>query len=123
MSITKTLLAGVAGTVLVGSGAMASEPLKLTDSQMDDVSAGFVISQAIAPFVVLNSFLGTAGATTSVATFAEDSIIVRPCGLQVAIKEFGTASSNMAGFFDGGGGIATLDGSSALVTNGFVNGL
>jgi len=122
MSITKTLLAGVAGTVLVGSGAMASEPLKLTDSQMDNVSAGLVISQAAAPFVVLNSFLGTASATTSVATFADESIIVRPTGLQVAIKEFGTASSTLAGSFNGGGGIATLGGSVALVTNGFFNG-
>ena len=116
MSITKTLLAGVAGTVLVGSGAMASEPLKLTDSQMDNVSAG-VLSQATAPFVILNSFFGTAVATTSVATLAEDSIIVRPCGLQVAIREFGTASSTLAGACDGGCGIATLGGSSALVTN------
>ena len=40
MSITKTLLAGVAGTVLLSAGAMAAEPLKLTDAQLDDVTAG-----------------------------------------------------------------------------------
>ena len=47
MSITKTLLAGVAGTVLLSAGAMASEPVKLSDAQLDDVTAGL---QAFAGF-------------------------------------------------------------------------
>ena len=118
MSITKTLLAGVAGTVLVGSGAMASEPLKLTDSQMDNVSAGVVFSRADAPFVILNSVFGEATATTTVRTTADESIIVRPTGLQVAIRETGSAFSTLNGSFGGGGGIATLNGSLVLVTNG-----
>jgi hypothetical protein len=40
MSITKTLLAGVAGAVLMGGVAAASEPVKLTPTQLDDVTAG-----------------------------------------------------------------------------------
>lgn len=36
----KTIIAGVAGAMLAGS-AMAAEPVKLTDGQMDDVTAGF----------------------------------------------------------------------------------
>lgn len=43
MSMNKMLLAGVAGTLLAGS-AMAAEPMKLTDSQMDDVSAGLTLT-------------------------------------------------------------------------------
>ena len=42
MSINKLLLAGVAGTFLAGSATMAAEPVKLTDAQMDDVTAGFL---------------------------------------------------------------------------------
>jgi hypothetical protein len=41
MSIKKTLLAGAAVTMIAGT-AMAAEPTKLTDAQMDDVSAGFL---------------------------------------------------------------------------------
>lgn len=43
MSIKKTLLAGVAGTLLAG-GAMAAEPMTLSDSQMDDVAAGLTLT-------------------------------------------------------------------------------
>lgn len=47
MSIKNTLLAGVAGTLLAGT-AMAAEPMKLTNAQLDDVAAGFTITAGLA---------------------------------------------------------------------------
>jgi len=44
MSLKQTLLAGAAGVVLAGGTAMADEPMKLTDTQMDDVTAGFTFA-------------------------------------------------------------------------------
>ena len=56
MSITKTLLAGVAGTLFAGA-AMAAEPVQLTDAQLDDVAAGITLVGAISligPFDAVN---------------------------------------------------------------------
>lgn len=50
--MNKIILAGVAGAFLAGSAAMASEPVKLTNGQMDDVTAGFRI---LAGFNLLGS--------------------------------------------------------------------
>ncbi len=55
MSMKKILLAGFAGTLLAGS-AMAAEPMTLTDSQLDGVSAGATLVAGIAlvgPFQAL----------------------------------------------------------------------
>ena len=46
MSITKTLLAGVAGTVLASGMAAAGEPVKLSTAELDQVTAGFFFSEA-----------------------------------------------------------------------------
>jgi hypothetical protein len=46
MSITKTLLAGVAGTVLASGMAVAGEPMKLSTTEMDQVTAGFFSASA-----------------------------------------------------------------------------
>lgn len=40
MSISKTLLAGVAGTLLLGGVAAANEPVELTTTELDGVTAG-----------------------------------------------------------------------------------
>ena len=45
MSITKTLLAGVAGTVLASGMAAASEPVQLSTTELDQVTAGFFESR------------------------------------------------------------------------------
>lgn len=50
--MNKMILAGVAGAFLAGSAAMASEPVKLTNGQMDDVTAGF---RLLAGFNLLGS--------------------------------------------------------------------
>ena len=47
MTIKNAILAGVAGTLLAG-GAMAGEPVKLTDAQLDGVAAGVDIVAGIA---------------------------------------------------------------------------
>lgn len=70
MSIKKTLLAGVAGTLLAG-GAMAAEPVKLTDSQMDDVSAGLSLTLALGlttGFTAANSTLFEVNELSTTAT-------------------------------------------------------
>jgi hypothetical protein len=41
MSLTRNLLTGAAAVALVGGTAMADEPVHLTDTQMDNVTAGF----------------------------------------------------------------------------------
>jgi hypothetical protein len=46
MSMNKTLLAGAAAAALFGGSAMADEPVTLTDTQMDDVTAGFLFAFA-----------------------------------------------------------------------------
>jgi hypothetical protein len=46
MSLSKTLLTGAAAAALLGSAAMADEPVTLTDTQMDDVTAGFLFAFA-----------------------------------------------------------------------------
>ena len=44
----KMIIAGVAGTFLAGSAAMAGEPLALTEDQMDSVTAGFLSFRIVA---------------------------------------------------------------------------
>lgn len=58
----KMMIAGLAGALLTASAAMASEPVTLTDGQMDDVTAGL-------------RFAGSLGFTggTSVTTFGVGS--------------------------------------------------
>lgn len=55
--MNKMIIAGVAGAFLAGSAAMASEPVKLTDGQMDDVTAGFRLLAGL-------NLLGSAGSAT-----------------------------------------------------------
>lgn len=43
MSLNRTLLAAAAAALLTSGAAMAHQPVALTDSQMDDVTAGSLI--------------------------------------------------------------------------------
>ena len=63
MSMNKTLLAGAAAAALVGGTAMADEPVTLTDTQMDDVTAGFLFA-----FAGTGGFLFEIGSATNLGT-------------------------------------------------------
>ena len=55
MTVKNMLLgAAAAATLVIGSSAMAAEPVQLSDTQMDDVTAGFLFA-----------FAGTGGFGTS----------------------------------------------------------
>ena len=91
MSLKKTLLAGAAGAVLAGSAAMASEPVKLTDNQMDDVTAGFLF--AFASTGGFASAFGSAGNNGS-ATFEEIATTFQQSTSSVAINSDGSGGGS-----------------------------
>ncbi len=62
----KTVIAGVTGALLAGSAAMAAEPVTLTDTQMDGVTAGFTFAGGLA--YNIGAFVGTAGPSVATAT-------------------------------------------------------
>lgn len=68
--LNKTLIAGATGAFLLGSAAMAEEPVQLTDNQMDDVTAGFLFA-----FASTGGFLSEFGSAgdNGVASFEEIS--------------------------------------------------
>lgn len=76
MSIRKTLLAGVAGT-LVASGAMAAEPSALTDAEMDRVSAGATLLGGLGASILTGSLGFDQSSIQQVNSFAvtEESCI------------------------------------------------
>ena len=117
MSITKTLLAGVAGTVLVGSGALASEPLKLSETQMDNVTAGFVLSRAGISDIIGFTLLGTVRTSGIVRTEAIEEIVVRQTPPIFSLLERGTAFASLEASFDGVGGVVSPFGVFAFTTN------
>lgn len=84
MSMKKILLAGVAGTFIAGT-AMATEPVTLTDNQMDTVSAGALsLNLGIATFGTIIDDQGndtgvsllSANATTSVGSALNETVTV-----------------------------------------------
>ena len=111
MSITKTLLSGVAGTVLLSAGAMAAEPLKLTDAQLDDVTAGLGAFAAFSDTVPLGfgvfAFDGTAFAEVKDSADIPPS---PPAGL--LFKEEATAFASLSAGFGPVNGVS-LGGISA----------
>jgi hypothetical protein len=117
MSITKTLLAGVAGTVLVGSGALASEPVQLSDTQMDNVTAGFVISQSFISDIIGFTLLGTVQTSGLVTTEAVEEIIVNPTPPIFSLREEGSAFASLQASFTGAGGVSSPFGVGAFTTN------
>jgi hypothetical protein len=106
MSITKTLLAGVAGTVLVGTGAMAAEPLKLTDNQMDDVTAGL---SAIGIFGdVLFSGLGSFYGEGSADVAAKETVEIKNTPPFFVLSQTASAKATAKGGFEGLGQATVL---------------
>lgn len=99
MSLKKTLLAGAAGVVLAGGSAMASEPVQLTDNQMDDVTAGFLF--AFASTGGFFSEFGSAGNNGS-AEFEEISETTQ------------TSTSSLTIGSDGAGGGSSSDSAEAF---------
>lgn len=112
MSIKNILLAGAAVTMLAGT-AMAAEPTKLTDAQMDDVAAGFTLTAGLAlvgPFGALNFNSLQFTDLSQVATL--EQIAVTPTSLQQIQSTQAAAGltaltlSNTGGLFESGGTIA-----------------
>jgi len=99
MSITKTLLAGAAGTVLASGMAAASEPMKLSHSELDQVSAGFFNS-----FVVKadSDLFGLAGVlNVSLKTGGVETVnITSPTNFDIKITA--NASGTATGIVQGG---------------------
>jgi hypothetical protein len=116
MSITKTLLAGVAGTVLVGSGAFAGEPVQLSDTQMDDVTAG-VFAYAEFSDVIGFTLLGRVRSEGSFFTEATEEVEVGGSPFAFSLVERANARASVRASFTGGGGVATPFGVYAEVGN------
>lgn len=106
MSITKTLLAGVAGTVLVGSAAMAAEPLKLTDNQMDDVTAGVLASGLFGD--VIFTGLGSFSSSGKTDVSATETIKVNNTPPIFALTQKSSAFSTLSGSFEGLGTLGLI---------------
>lgn len=112
--MNKMIIAGIAGAFLAASGAMASEAVKLTDGQMDEVTAGSRF--AIGGGFSAGSFVGTFGpgfgtsTTTNVgnAGFA-DTFVLTTGG--VGISSIGYAeggSTTSTGYAALGGGFSKV---------------
>lgn len=113
---TKTLMAaGVAGAFLAGSAAMAAEPVKLTDGQMDDVTAGFRLLLALGTTggggtETLGLGAGTFDAGDAADTNADESVNIGTGGdVSISTTETASATSGTSGAFAstvGGGTIS-----------------
>ena len=92
MSITKTLLAGAAGTVLASGMAAASEPMKLSQSELDQVTAGFFFSQVA---IGDSDLFGLSGLlrTSSQATGSETVDVTNETNFSIKINAYGYGSS------------------------------
>ncbi len=90
MLLKKTLIAGVAGAIFASTAAMASEPTKLTDAQMDNVSAGFLFA-----FGSTGGFLAEFGSATDsgTATFEEISTTFQSSTSSLSAAADGSASA------------------------------
>lgn len=112
MSIKTTLLAGAAVTMLAGT-AMAAEPTKLTDAQMDNVAAGFTFTGGLAlvgPFDAVNFNNLQFTDLSQVATV--EQVAITPTSVQqiqqtqAAGGLSGLVQSSTGGLFLSGGTIA-----------------
>ena len=117
MSITKTLLAGAAGTVLASGAAVAGEPMKLSMAEMDQVTAGFFQTGT---FAFPSSLSGISGSdSASVFARGKDTTTIN------SLTNFsGHVSANSGGTATGTGtaGIAIFAGEPVLVEGLFVFG-
>ena len=90
MLLKKTLIAGLTGALFASTAAMASEPTKLTDAQMDDVSAGFLFA-----FASTGGFLAEFGSATDngAATFEEISTTFQSSASSLSAAADGSGSA------------------------------
>jgi hypothetical protein len=117
MSITKTLLAGVAGTVLASGMADAGEPVKLSTAELDQVTAGFFQSTVEG----LPSFLqGLTGSfeQTAFVNGRETTSVYSPTNFssKVATNAVGTSEGQ------GTGGLFSIGGEVGLAEGQFIFG-
>ena len=104
MSMKKTVLMAAAGTLLATS-AFAAEPVKLSDGQMDDVTAGFRLLLALGTTAgggtqTLGLGAGTFEAGDSANTNADESVNIGTGGdVSVNTTETATAGSGTSGAF------------------------
>ncbi len=102
--MNKMIIAGVAGAFLASSAAMASEPVKLTDGQMDDVTAGFRLLAGL-------NLLGSAGSITA------------GVGTSSTTQTQAAGSENLSTINIGTGGtIAASDANATLATSSTTTG-
>ena len=117
MSITKTLLAGAAGVALASGTAVADEPMKLSSTEMDQVTAGFF--QAVAQAFPNN----LQGVTSS---FSEDVFASgrEDTAINSLTNFSSTVTANSGGTATGRGtaGIEDIAGQPTLVGGTFVFG-
>lgn len=121
----KTIMAGVAGALFAGGAAMASEPVQLTNGQMDDVTAGLSIRAGLgggfgSGAIVSTTGLGTGSSQVNTGGGAvfEDVLLVNTGGL--ALSSTGLAE----GFANGTTSYASTNGgfsdTGALLSGGLV---
>lgn len=116
MSIKNIFLAGAAATLIAGS-AMAAEPIKLADSQMDDVTAGLTslnltLALALAgPVVGANNSSFDSLQQTEFATVEQVSIGTAVTSTRQAQ---GLSATQINSTSLGGGGIAFSAGNLTL---------
>ena len=107
MSMKNSLLAGAAAAMLLGGAAMADEPVTLTDSQMDDVTAGFLFA-----FAGTGGFLFEIGSATNLGTAVvsesssteqseSSSLTSTPTSASGAASANATAKASIKGTFGG----------------------
>jgi len=114
MSITKTVLAGVAGTLLAGT-ALAAEPMQLTDAQMDEVAAGITLVGAIAlvgPFDTVN--FQNLQFTELSQTATVDQVSIVPTRVETLFQTQSAAGLSGLVQNSGGGGVFLSGGSVAV---------
>ena len=116
MSFNKTLLTGVAAAALLGSTAMADEPVALTDTQMDDVTAGFLFA-----FAGTGGFLADFGGLIADADVKEKSSVTQSEASSFNVGTggaSGSASSNATAKASIKGNFKTVFGGGFMQTGG-----
>ncbi len=112
--LKKTLL-GVSAAALMASGAMAGEPLKLTDTQMDQVNGGafLILGLGLTGGQIAGNFLGTNLSDTSSSAASDQTLINAASGtvttnIVIGSGAFlgGTITSQGAGQYASGGTLA-----------------
>ena len=113
MSMKATLLAGVAGSLIAGT-AMAAEPVKLTDAQMDEVAAGiFVIGAIGLTFGFQSTNLNGLSFTEQAQTATVAQLAITPTTLQ-SLDQTQSLAGLGATMTSSGGGLFDSFGKAAV---------